>query len=56
MILEIELFNKFDLYSKEDDLEMLCTVDVDGNYVIREEIEEYYDNLIFEYFPEKLKW
>jgi len=53
---DVKLFNKFDLYSKEDDLEMLCTVDVDGNYVIREEIEEYYDNLIFEYFPEKLRW
>ena len=52
----VQLLNKFDLYSKEDDIKSLCNKDIEGNYVIKEEIEEYYDNLLREYFPEKLNW
>ena len=36
-------FNQFDLYSKED-----------VNFVLTDEIKEYYDKLLKEYFPEEL--
>ena len=48
--------NDYDLYSKGDDINELCLKDENGEWVIREEIEEYYDNLINKYFPEKLNW
>ena len=38
-------FNQFDLYSKED-----------VNFVLTDEIKEYYDKLLKEYFPEELQW
>jgi inositol oxygenase len=37
-------FNKFDLYSKEDDT------------IITEDIKDYYDKLLKDYFPDKLQW
>ena len=41
----VRKMNKFDLYSKED-----------VDFELSEEIREYYDKLLKEYFPEKLKW
>ena len=38
-------FNKFDLYSKED-----------TDIVISDEIKQYYDELLREYFPHDLQW
>ena len=38
-------FNNFDLYSKEDDIE-----------VITPEIKQYYDRLLNEYFDGELNW
>ena len=38
-------FNKFDLYSKED-----------VDFILTDEIKEYYDNLLIKYFPEDLQW
>ena len=38
-------FNQFDLYSKEE-----------VNFVLTDEIKEYYDKLLKEYFPEELQW
>lgn len=37
-------FNSFDLYSKEDDIN------------ISDETKEYYNELLDEYFPEDLFW
>ena len=41
----VKYFNKFDLYSKEDDTE------------ITDEIKEYYNSFLLDkFFPYKLKW
>jgi inositol oxygenase len=46
MILQDVLhFNQFDLYSKED-----------TDFVLTDEIREYYENLLTEFFPEPLQW
>lgn len=42
---DVLLFNQFDLYSKQD-----------GDFVLTDEIKQYYDKLLQEYFPEPLKW
>ena len=41
---EVLLFNIFDLYSKED-----------TNFILTDDIINYYDKLLNEYFPEELK-
>lgn len=41
---DVKLFNKFDLYSKED-----------VDFVLSAEIIDYYNQLLFDYFPIKLK-
>jgi inositol oxygenase len=38
-------FNQFDLYSKED-----------TEFVLTDEIKEYYENLLNDFFPQPLKW
>jgi hypothetical protein len=38
-------FNQFDLYSKED-----------TEFVLSDEIKEYYENLLNDFFPQPLKW
>ena len=38
-------FNQFDLYSKED-----------KEFELTNDIKEYYDNLLNEYFPNDLQW
>lgn len=38
-------FNQFDLYSKED-----------ADFVLTDEIKQYYENLLKEFFPQPLKW
>ena len=43
-LLNVNDFNQFDLYSKEDSQE------------ISEEVKQYYDSLLDEYFPEILQW
>jgi len=43
-LLNVKNFNTFDLYSKEDLPD------------ISDEIKEYYDNLLDEYFPQELQW
>ena len=42
---DVLLFNQFDLYSKQD-----------GDFILTDEIKQYYDVLLQEYFPEPLKW
>tara|TARA_Y100000768_G_scaffold169763_2_gene127097 strand:+ start:6016 stop:6828 length:813 start_codon:yes stop_codon:yes gene_type:complete len=42
---DVLYFNQFDLYSKED-----------IDFVLTDEIKEYYDNLLDEYFPEDLQF
>jgi inositol oxygenase len=42
---DVLLFNQFDLYSKQD-----------GDFVLTDEIKQYYDELLQEYFPQPLKW
>lgn len=44
LLKDVKNFNKFDLYSKQD------------NYFISDEIIEYYNNLLDEYFPNDLFW
>ena len=41
---DVNEFNQFDLYSKEDSSE------------ISDEIKDYYDDLLQEYFPKVLQW
>ena len=41
---DVLMFNTFDLYSKEDDVQ------------ITEKTKEYYDNLLDEYFNGELNW
>ena len=38
-------FNQFDLYSKED-----------IDFVLTDEIKEYYERLLDKFFPEELSW
>ena len=38
-------FNNFDLYSKED-----------NDFILTEEIKNYYDDLLQEFFPKELQW
>ena len=42
---DVNHFNQFDLYSKED-----------TDFVITPELKQYYYSLLDKYFPEKLKW
>ena len=42
---EVLLFNIFDLYSKED-----------TDFILTDDIINYYDKILDEYFPEELKW
>jgi inositol oxygenase len=42
---DVKYFNQFDLYSKEDD-----------DFVLTEEIKEYYKKILIDYFPEPLQW
>ena len=43
-LFNVNQFNQFDLYSKEDSSE------------ISDEIKDYYDDLLREYFPNVLQW
>lgn len=45
ILINVNNFNQFDLYSKEDD-----------DFRLSDEIIEYYDDLLVEFFPEDLKW
>lgn len=42
---DVKYFNSFDLYSKED-----------TEFVLTDEIKSYYDDLLDEFFPEKLQF
>ena len=44
ILLDVNVFNQFDLYSKEDSTH------------ISDEVKEYYDTLLDTYFPEILQW
>jgi len=41
----VQYFNQFDLYSKDD-----------IDFVLTDEIQEYYTKLLIDYFPEPLQW
>ena len=43
-LLDVQDFNKYDLYSKED------------NIYISEDVKKYYEKLLNEYFFEELQW